>query len=123
MCKAFRLKDTENSPILSVNHQNNYLHNLEDAPEVKSIRSQIEALQIKVEDEKAAISILKEKEAFLVANRAILVKETTFTIDQLKNVMDLYTSNMDQITMTTLKKNRLIKDYEKQISTPAADSR
>jgi uncharacterized protein (TIGR02231 family) len=29
--------------------------------------------------------------------------------------MDLYTGNMDQITMTTLKKGRLIKDYEKQI--------
>ncbi len=63
-----------------MNHQNNYLENLEDLPEVKSIRSQIEALQLKIEDEKAAISVLKEKEAFLVANRAILVKETTFSL-------------------------------------------
>jgi uncharacterized protein (TIGR02231 family) len=30
--------------------------------------------------------------------------------------MELYTSNMDQITMTNLKKSRLIKDYEKQIA-------
>jgi len=102
--------------ILSVNHQNNYLENLEDLPEVKSIRSQIEALQLKIEDEKAAISVLKEKEAFLVANRAILVKETTFSIEQLKSVMDLYTNNMDQVTSSILKKNRLIKDYEKQIA-------
>ena len=29
--------------------------------------------------------------------------------------MDLYTNNMDQVTMTILKKERLIKDYEKQI--------
>jgi uncharacterized protein (TIGR02231 family) len=102
--------------ILSVNHQNNYLENLEDLPEVKSIRSQIEALQLKIEDEKAAISVLKEKEAFLVANRAILVKETTFSVEQLKSVMDLYTNNMDQVTSSVLKKNRLIKDYEKQIA-------
>ncbi len=101
--------------ILSVNHQNNYLENLEDAPELKNIRSQIEALQIKVEDEKAAISILKEKEAFLVANRAILVKETTLTPEQIRSIIDLYTANMDQVTMTTLKKTRLIKEYEKQI--------
>ena len=99
-----------------MNHQNNYLENLEDLPEVKSIRSQIEALQLKIEDEKAAISVLKEKEAFLVANRAILVKETTFSVEQLKSVMDLYTNNMDQVTMSILKKNRLIKDYEKQIA-------
>jgi uncharacterized protein (TIGR02231 family) len=102
--------------ILSVNQQNNYLENLEDLPEVKSIRSQIEALQLKVEDEKAAITVLNEKEAFLVANRAILVKETTFSVEQLKSVMELYTSNMDQVTNSVLKKNRLIKDYEKQIA-------
>lgn len=101
--------------ILSVNLQNNYLQNLEDLPEVKTIRSQIESLQAKIEDEKAALTVLKEKEAFLVANRAILVKEISFSIDQLKNVMELYTSNMDQVSTATLKKNRLIKDYEKQI--------
>jgi uncharacterized protein (TIGR02231 family) len=101
--------------ILSVNQQNNYLENLEDLPEVKIIRSQIEALQLKVEDEKAAITVLNEKQAFLVANRAILVKETTFSVEQLKSVMELYTNNMDQVTTSVIKKNRLIKDYEKQI--------
>jgi len=114
--QSIQVKGFGDFMILSVNHQNNYLQNLEELPEIKSIRTQIEALQLKVEDEKAAISILKEKEAFLVANRAILVKETTFTIEQLKSVMDLYTNNMDQVTMTILKKNRLIKDYEKQIA-------
>jgi len=102
--------------ILSVNHQNNFLEDLEDSPDIKSLRDQIESLQLKVEDEKAAISVLKEKGEFLVANRAILAKETTFTIEKLKSVMDLYTNSMDQVTMTTLKKNRLIKEYEKQIA-------
>ena len=114
--QSIQVKGYGEFTILSVNHQNNYLHNLEDSPEVKSIRSQIEALQIEVEDEKAAIRILKDKEDFLIANRAILVKEATFTLEQFKSVMDLYTKNMDQITMTSLKKERLIKDYEKQIS-------
>jgi uncharacterized protein (TIGR02231 family) len=114
--QSIQVKGYGEFTILSVNLQNNYLQNLEDEPEVKSIRSQIEALQIKIEDEKAGISVLKEKEAFLVANRAILVKETTFTLEQLKNVMELYTSNMDQVTMAIIKKNRLIKEYEKQIT-------
>jgi uncharacterized protein (TIGR02231 family) len=114
--QSIQVKGYGEFTILSVNHQNNYLQNLEDAPEVKSIRSQIETLQIKVEDEKAAISVLKEKEAFLIANRSILVKETTFTLEQLKSVMELYTNNMDQITTTNLKKGRVIKEYEKQIA-------
>ncbi len=114
--QSIQVKGYGDFTILSVNHQNNYLENLEEQPEIKSIRNQIEALQLKVEDEKAAISVLKEKEAFLVANRAILVKETAFSVEQLKSVMDLYTNNMDQVTTSILKKNRLIKDYEKQIA-------
>jgi len=114
--QSIQVKGYGDFVILSVNQQNNYLQNLEDQPEVKNIRSQIEALQIKVEDEKAALNVLEEKRAFLVANRAILVKETSFSLDQLKNVMDLYTGSMDQVSTSTLKKNRLIRDYEKQIA-------
>lgn len=114
--QSIQVKGYGDFTIMSVNQQNNYLQNLEDLPEVKNIRNQIETLQLKVEDEKAALKVLGEKEAFLIANRAILVKEITFSLEQLKSVMDLYTSNMDQISGTTLKKNRLIKDYEKQIA-------
>jgi uncharacterized protein (TIGR02231 family) len=114
--RSIQVKGSGNFMILSVNHRNNYLENLEDLPEVKNIRNQIESLKIKVEDEKAAISVLKEKEAFLVANRAILVKETTFSVEQLRSVMDLYTSNMEQVTISVLKRNRVIKEYEEQIS-------
>ncbi len=113
--QSIQVKGLGGFTILSVNHQNNYLQNLEDSPDVKNIRSQIDALNIKVEDEKAAITVLKEKSSFLIANKAILVKETTFSIEQFKSVMDLYTNSMDQITMTILKKERLIKEYEKQI--------
>ncbi|MCE5347299.1 MAG: DUF4139 domain-containing protein [Bacteroidales bacterium] len=114
--QSIQVKGFGEFTILSVNHQNNYLQNLEDNPEMKSIRNQIEALQTKVEDEKAALGTLKEKEKFLAANQAVLVKATTFSIEQFKSVIELYTSNMDQIATTTLKKNRLIKDYEKQIA-------
>jgi uncharacterized protein (TIGR02231 family) len=114
--QSIQVKGNGDFIILSVNQRNNYLENLEDLPEVKTIRNQIEALQLKVEDEKAAITVLNEKEAFLVANRGILVKETTFSVEQLKSVMELYTNNMDQVTNSVLKKNRLIKDYEKQIA-------
>jgi uncharacterized protein (TIGR02231 family) len=114
--QSIQVKGIGEFTVLSVNLQNNYLQNLEDMPDVKNIRSQVEALQLKIEDEKAAISTLDEKLAFLVANKAILVKETAFSIEQFKTLMDLYTTNIEQVTVTKLKKNRLIKDYEKQIA-------
>ena len=113
--RSVQVKGYGDFMILSVNHRNNYLENLGEVPEIKKIRNEIENLQLKVEDENAAIGVLKEKEAFLVANRAILVKETSFSVEQLKSVMDLYTGNMEQVRTTILKKNRLIKDYEEQI--------
>ena len=113
--QGIQVKGTGNFTILSINFQNNYLQNLEDSPDIKALRSQLEALQKKVEDEQAAISLLKEREAFLVANRAILVKETPFSVEQMKNVMELYTSNMEQVITSTVTKNRIIKDYNEQI--------
>ncbi len=117
--QSIQVKGFGDFTILSVNHQNNWLQNLEDSPEVKSIRSQIEELQRKVEDEKASISVLKEKAAFLVANREVLVKSSAFSMEQFKNLMDMYTKNMEQVTVTSLMKERLIKDYEKQIAAPS----
>jgi uncharacterized protein (TIGR02231 family) len=114
--QSIQVKGFGEFTILSVNHQNNYLENLEDQASSKSIAGQIEALQVKAEDEKAAIRVLKEKESFLLANKTVLIKETTITAEHFKNVMDLYTANIDQVTMATLKKERLIKEYEKQIS-------
>ncbi len=113
--RTIQVKGYGNFMVLSVTHRKNYLRNLEDSPEAKSITSQIEDLQLKVEDEKAAIAVSKEKEAFLIANRGILIKETPFSLEQLKSVMDMYTNNIDQVTRTILIKNRLIKEYEKQI--------
>jgi hypothetical protein len=43
--QSIQVKGYGEFTILSVNHQNNYLQNLEDSPEAKSIRSQIEELQ------------------------------------------------------------------------------
>jgi uncharacterized protein (TIGR02231 family) len=113
--QSIQVKGIGEFTILSVNLQNNFLQNLEDSPEVKSIKNQIETLQAKVEDENAALKTLQEKEDFLIANRAILVKETTFSIEQVKSMMELYTNNVDQVNTSVLKKTRMVKDYEKQI--------
>jgi uncharacterized protein (TIGR02231 family) len=114
--QSIQVKGLGEFTILSVNHQNNYLQNLESSPEIKSIQSQIEALQLKAEDEKTAIEILKEKESFLSANKVFAGKDNSFTAEQLKVMIDLYSSNIEQIRLNILKKNRLIKDYENQIT-------
>ncbi len=114
--QSIKVAGTGGYTILSVVHSNNYIDNLDEIPEVKNLKAQIESLELKVEDEKAAISVLKEKEAFLTANRTVPGKEANITIDYLKAVMDLYTSNMEQVTQGVLKRTRLIRDYETRLA-------
>jgi uncharacterized protein (TIGR02231 family) len=113
--QSVQVKGAGDFTILAVNQQNNFLQNLEDNPEVKNIRNQIETLTLKVEDEKAAIAVLQEKASFLTANKGLLVKETSVTTEHVRSIIDLYTSNMEEVTMATLKRQRQIKEYEKQI--------
>jgi uncharacterized protein (TIGR02231 family) len=114
--QSIQVKGIGEFTILSVNLQNNFLQNLEDTPEVKNIKSQIEVLKAKIEDENVAIKTLEQKEEFLMANRTVLVKETPFSIEQFKTMMDLYSNSLDQVNVSVLKKTRLIKDYEKEVA-------
>jgi uncharacterized protein (TIGR02231 family) len=114
--QSIQVKGFGDFTILSVTHRNNYLQNLDESADVKNIRGKIEALQMKIEDEKAAMLVLKAKEDFLAANRGIFIKESTFTIEQYKSMLDLYTRNYEQVTSGNLAKERLIKDYEKQVA-------
>jgi len=101
--------------IMSVSHSNNYLSTLTDSPEVKDIKTKVEALIVKIEDEKTAIAVLAERENFLVANRLVTGNDAALTAEQYKALLELYSSNIDLIRNTILKKSRLIKEYEKQL--------
>lgn len=114
--QSIQVKGTGVFTILSVNHRNNYLTNLEEQPEIKNIRNQIEALQLKIEDEKTAIATLDEKLAFMQANREVISKSQNIQIEQFRTLIDVYATNIEQINTAKLKKTRLIKDYEKQVA-------
>lgn len=105
-----------NFTIMGISHSNNFLSTLTDSPEVKELRTKIEALTLKIGDERTAIAILGEKENFLTANRIITGKETALTAEQYRAMLELYTTNIEQIRTTTLKKVRLISDYEKELA-------
>lgn len=101
--------------IMGISHSNNFLAITGDSPEVKEIKARIEVLNAKVEDERTAMEVLRERENFLVANRVITGKDATLTAEQYKALLELYSSNIEQIRTAILKKNRLVRDYEKEL--------
>jgi uncharacterized protein (TIGR02231 family) len=102
--------------IMGISHSNNFLSTVTDSPEVKETKQKIEALALKSEDEKTAIEVLMEKEDFLVANRIVTGKDAALTAEQYKAMVDFYSSQIEQIRSAILKKNRLIRDYEKALT-------
>lgn len=100
--------------ILGVSFRTNYLENATESAKVKDLRSRIDALSAKIEDESTAIDVLNEKAAFLKANYNVAEGKTTLTTEQMKAFLDLFSANMDAVKQNILKKTRVIKDYQKE---------
>jgi uncharacterized protein (TIGR02231 family) len=100
--------------ILGVNFRNNYLENAAESGKIKDLRSKIDLVSAKIEDESTAIDVLNEKVAFLKANYNVTEGKTTLTTEQMKAFLDLFSTNMETVKQNILKKARLIKDYQKE---------
>ena len=100
--------------ILGVNFRNNYLENAAESVKINELRSKIGLLSAKIEDESTAIEVLNEKAAFLKANYNVAEGKSTLTTDQMKAFLELFSANMETVKQSTLKKTRLIKEYQKE---------
>ena len=100
--------------IMGVNHRNNYLQNPVESAKVTEIAKKIEELTAKIEDEKTSIEVLREKESFLKANYNVSAGKTTFTTDQFRAFLDLFNTNMEGVKNSITKKNRTVKELEKE---------
>ncbi len=102
--------------IMGVNHRNNYLENPAEAASIKELRDKIEALENKIEDERTAVDVLQEKELFLKSNYDVVTNKSAITPEQLRALLDIYSTNMESVKTALLKKKRIIKGYveEKQ---------
>ena len=116
--------------IMGVNHRNNYLENPAEAASIKELRNKIEALEVKIEDERTAVDVLQEKELFLKANYDVVTNKSAITPEQLRALLDIYSSNTESVKTALLKKKRIIKAYveekqqlEKQLATSVDKSK
>ena len=97
--------------IMGVSHRNNYLENPAEASAIKDLRDRIKVLGEKIEDETTAMDVLLEKEVFLKSNYNVVTNKSTITPEQLRALLDIYSSNTEAVKTAVLKKRRLIKEY------------
>jgi uncharacterized protein (TIGR02231 family) len=111
---SIQVKGEGDFMIMGVNHRNNYLENPAETEAISALREKIEALTVKIENEQTAVDVLNEKELFLKSNYDVVTNKSTITPDQLKVLMDLYSSNIESVKMAVLKKTRLLKEYNEE---------
>ena len=100
--------------IMGVTHRNNYLENPAESDEISTLRDRIKALQARIEDEETATEVLLERERFLKANYDVVSQKSTISPDQLKALIDIYGTGMEDVKTAILKKTRILKDYKEE---------
>jgi uncharacterized protein (TIGR02231 family) len=100
--------------IMGVVHRNNYLENPAESVIIKGLRDKIDALDVKIEDEKTAVEVLREKELFLKSNYDVVTNKSAITPEQLRALLDIYSANMESVKTALLKKKRIIAGYTEE---------
>lgn len=113
--QSLQVKGYGNFTVLSVNHKANYIKNLDESEAVKTLRSTIEKQQLKIEDESTTIGILKEKEAFLMANRMIGGKDQNLNVESFRSLYNFYSTNLEEVRKAIVERQRTLKKLQEEL--------
>lgn len=114
--KSIQVKANGDITVLSVNHQQNFLNELEKSDEINRIVSQITDIESKLELEKTHLEIINEKLVFLKENRVIGGKNTELSVTNFKEASDFYGTQLTNLMLKKIERNKTLKKLsEKKI--------
>jgi hypothetical protein len=121
--KSVQVKVNGDVMVLSVNHQQNFLENLDKPEELIELESTYKAIQGKISVEQAYISVIDEEIAFLQANRTIGGKNQELNVSNLKAASEFYSSKLTALKLkriermnTSIKLNEQLQKVSNQIN-------
>ncbi len=112
--KSVQVKANGDVTVLSVNHQQNFLEELEKPDEVKTIESKIKDIDSKIELEKTHLSILNEQLTFLKDNRVIGGKNSELSVANLKETSEFYSAQLTDLMLKRIERNTTIEKLNEQ---------
>jgi TonB-dependent SusC/RagA subfamily outer membrane receptor len=112
--ESIRVDGDGSYTILTVQHQNDYVNELNKSKEIELLKSKIEEFQIKIGDEEAWIKILNDKLDFLYSNKEIAGKEQSISAETFKSLNAIYGENIETLTLELLNHQRKTIDYKKE---------
>jgi len=112
--KSVQVKATGSVTVLSVNHQQDFLNDLEKSKEAKVIESEIDAVNGQIELEKTYLAILDEEVVFLKENRVIGGKNAEINVDVLKETSEFYGTKLTALMLKKIERESTLKQLEEK---------
>lgn len=113
---SIQVKGKGKFTVLSVSNQINYVAGIEEKTEIENLRKKIEDLSLKIDENKMQISILKEEESFLIANKNVNGKQENLDAANFKSLFDFYKSSLIQIRSEIMLNERKVTETEKELT-------
>lgn len=112
--KSLQVKAEGEIRVLSVNHQQDYLGELEKSAELKELENELELINRKIEKENIYLSIIAEEIAFLHENRDIGGKDAAVSVSSLQQASEFYGNKLTDLKMKEIERRQNVKELNKE---------
>ncbi len=112
--KSIQVKAEGALTVLSVNHQKNYLDELEKSDELTGLQKSRDLVEDKIKMENTYLSIIEEELAFLNDNRDIGGKNEQVSVTNLQQASDFYSTKLTALKLKEIERGKTLKDLNKE---------
>jgi len=114
--KSVQVKVDGNITVLSINHQLNYLDNMEKSSELTDLETKHKAIQNKIDVEQAHLSVIDEDIMFLQTNRQIGGKNQELNVENLKAASEYYSTRLTALKLKRIERQNAITTLNEELN-------
>jgi len=113
--KSVQVKVDGSVTVLSVNHQLNYLNDMEKPRELSDLETKYKTVEGKMKVEQAHLSVIDEEIVFLQENRKIGGKNQELSVTNLKEASEFYSARLISLKLERIERQNSIKTLMEEI--------
>jgi len=113
--KSVQVKASGNVTVLSVNHQQNFIDELEKSDELLALEQALKETLGKLDVEKAHLDVIRENLLLLQENRTIGGKSETLNVIDLKAASNFYSDKLTALKLNEIDRNNKLKEPREEV--------
>ncbi|WP_282037164.1 mucoidy inhibitor MuiA family protein [Saccharicrinis aurantiacus] len=111
--ESIQIKSDGSFTILNVQQTTDFINELDKQEHINELRNEINAIQLKIDEENLGINIINEKLSFLTNNKKIITEGIVISAQSFESLNNIYGSKYESLSIEKFKKQQQIKEYQK----------